>query len=290
MPRILTIPLCRKCLFQTSTNIQLASRWGERFRLGQYPADFESCDWSCGVRGRHPRYFQYVKHGACHWLVNFNLTLAQLVEPKKEWRIVTSLIHSSVWDGEHTLFDLNGLALFNGDAPECFVLAALAPGSRELALGELDEAGLPRMTYAREIVGLRLKPLYHTGRTNICPKAQTKTEARRLNSRKRRIERRAWSSTIAERSRMDLPRFGGEVRYWVKVSDLRIASSSLSIQFLGSAPAEPVPSSRPCAGSAGARRGCQARADCAPARACLDRGEHGGMIGLAGRDRTASAP
>ena len=55
-----------------------------------------------------------------------------------------------MWDGEHTLFDLNGLALFKGGAPECFALAALAPGSRELALGELDEVGLPRMTYARE--------------------------------------------------------------------------------------------------------------------------------------------
>ena len=93
--------------------------------------------------------------------INFNLTLAQLAEPKKEWRIVTSLIHSTVWDGEHTLFDLNGLALFKGGAPECFVLAALAPGGRELALGELDEVGLPRVDYAREIVGLRLKPLYH---------------------------------------------------------------------------------------------------------------------------------
>ena len=83
------------------------------------------------------------------------------MEPKKEWRIITSRIHSTVWDGEHTLFDLNGLALFKGGAPECFVLAALAPGSRELALGELDEVDLPWMTYAREIVGLRLKPLYH---------------------------------------------------------------------------------------------------------------------------------
>jgi hypothetical protein len=142
-------------------NKYTTGRWGQRFRRGDYPEDFEGCDWRWSVRGRHPRYFQYVKHGACHWLVNFNLTLAQLVEPKKEWRMVTSRIHSTVWDGEHTLFDLNGLALFKGGAPECFVLAALAPGSRELALGELDEVDLPWMTYAREIVGLRLKPLYH---------------------------------------------------------------------------------------------------------------------------------
>ena len=26
---------------------------------------------------------------ACHWLVNFNLTLAQLVIPERKWRIVT---------------------------------------------------------------------------------------------------------------------------------------------------------------------------------------------------------
>ena len=65
-----------------------------------------------------------------------------------------------MWDGEHTLFDLNGLALFKGGAPECFVLAAFAPGSRELALGELDEVDLPQMDYARKIVGLRIKPLY----------------------------------------------------------------------------------------------------------------------------------
>ncbi len=137
-------------------------RWGQRFRLGQYPDEFEGCDWRWGVRGRHPRYFRYVKHGACHWLVNFNLILAQLAEPKKEWRIVTSQLHSTVWDGELTLFDLNGLALFNGGAPECFIYAAFVPGSEELAIGELVKTVLPGgFTYAREIVGLRIKPLYH---------------------------------------------------------------------------------------------------------------------------------
>jgi hypothetical protein len=54
---------------------------------------------------------KYVKHGACHWLVNFNLKLACLVEPDKQWRIVTSDSHSTVWDGEDTLFDINYFAL-----------------------------------------------------------------------------------------------------------------------------------------------------------------------------------
>jgi hypothetical protein len=141
-------------------NKYTTGRWGERFRRGQYPAEFESCDWELSVRGRHPRYFQYVKHAACHWLVNFNLALAQLVEPKKAWRIVTSNAHSTVWDGELTLFDLNGMALFEGGAPQCFRLAAFEQDGEELALGEFLETGLPQMDYARKIVGLRIKPLY----------------------------------------------------------------------------------------------------------------------------------
>jgi hypothetical protein len=34
-----------------------------------------------------------------------------LVEPKREWRIVTSDAHSTTWDGAETLFDFNFLAL-----------------------------------------------------------------------------------------------------------------------------------------------------------------------------------
>ena len=40
-----------------------------------------------------------MKHAACHWLVNFALELAQLVEPDRKWRIITSDKHSTVWDG-----------------------------------------------------------------------------------------------------------------------------------------------------------------------------------------------
>src|SRR5947208_3206055 len=86
-------------------------RWRKPFRQGEYPCDFESCDWACSRRGRRPAYWRYVKHAACHWLVNFNLRLAMLVEPRRSWRILTSNEHSTVWDGEETLFDLNFLAL-----------------------------------------------------------------------------------------------------------------------------------------------------------------------------------
>jgi hypothetical protein len=97
-------------------------RWGKEFKAGQYPYEFESCDWSWDHRGPRPRFWRYVKHSACHWLVNFNLRLALLVEPDRPWRIVTSRAHSTVWDGDQTLFDFNFLAF--GIAPdECFRLA-----------------------------------------------------------------------------------------------------------------------------------------------------------------------
>jgi hypothetical protein len=52
-------------------------------------------------------------------LVNFSLELAQLVLPKKPWRIITSAKHSTVWDGDDTLFDFNFQAM--GIPPdECF--------------------------------------------------------------------------------------------------------------------------------------------------------------------------
>jgi hypothetical protein len=112
--------------------------WNKSFTHRQFPRDFESCDWWCGHRGPEPRYWRYVKHSACHWLVNFNLRLAQLVEPNRPWRIVTSEKHSTVWDGEQTLFEFNFLAL--GIAPdECFALANVD----HLPLGKEYRAGRP---------------------------------------------------------------------------------------------------------------------------------------------------
>lgn len=86
-------------------------RWGEYFKHGMVPFEFESCDWHCDRKGKRPAFWDYVRHSACHWVVNFNLELAKLVEPKKQWRIVTSQGHSTVWDGENTLFDMNFCAL-----------------------------------------------------------------------------------------------------------------------------------------------------------------------------------
>ncbi len=105
-------------------------RWGQTFTYGNLSREFESCDWDIGHRGKHPAFWQYTKHAACYWLVNFNLHLATLVEPAKPWRIITSEKHSTVWDGSDTLFDFNFQA-FGIDPNECFETAfekELKPG------------------------------------------------------------------------------------------------------------------------------------------------------------------
>ncbi len=71
-----------------------------------------------------------VKAGASHWLVNANLKLAELSEPKRAWRILASDKHSTVWDGELTLFDMN-FSAFRVPPEEAFALAwesELKPG------------------------------------------------------------------------------------------------------------------------------------------------------------------
>jgi hypothetical protein len=107
-----------------------SGRWNQTFTYGDLPYEFESCHWDCDHRGRRPAYWQYVKHSACHWLVNFTLRLAMLVKPERPWRIITSRKHSTVWDGGDTLFDFNFQA-FGIDPNECFELAfeeKLKPG------------------------------------------------------------------------------------------------------------------------------------------------------------------
>ena len=105
-------------------------RWQQEFLRGMVPQQFESCDWWCEHRGRLPAFWQYTKHSACHWLVNFSLELAMASVPDRAWRIITSPGHSTVWDGNSLLFDFNFQAM--GISPEeCFEKAhrrELRPG------------------------------------------------------------------------------------------------------------------------------------------------------------------
>ncbi len=97
-------------------------RWNQPFVRGMFPSQFESCDWHLERKGRRPRFSSYCKHSACHWLVNFTLRLAMLVQPRRPWRIITSRKHSTVWDGGETIFEFNFNA-FGITADECFRLA-----------------------------------------------------------------------------------------------------------------------------------------------------------------------
>ena len=97
-----------------------------------FPTDFESRDWQEDHKGRCPEYWQYTKHAACHWLVNFNLIVALRALPYKQWRILTSQKHSTVWDGQGLLFDFN-LQAMGVPAEESFALAneeELRPGQQ----------------------------------------------------------------------------------------------------------------------------------------------------------------
>ena len=111
-------------------------RWRQPFKSGDLPHNFESCFWEPLHYSNWPRFWDYVKHSACHWLVNFNLRLVTLAEPKRRWRILTSDLHSTVWDGRNTLFDLNFLAL--GVSPEeCWDLAtSMEHGAMEMPIGK----------------------------------------------------------------------------------------------------------------------------------------------------------
>ena len=91
-----------------------------RARHGAAPV--KSCDWWCDHRGRLPAYWSYTKHSACHWLVNFTLRLAQLVESETAVADITSQKHSTVWDGERLLFDFNFRAM-QISPEQCFALA-----------------------------------------------------------------------------------------------------------------------------------------------------------------------
>lgn len=105
-------------------NKMTSSRWHKPFRLGMFPADVDgTCDWRhTGHVGRQPAFWRYVKFGACHWLVNAALRLAMLTLPERDWRVVTSDKHSTVWDSKHTLFDLQYQALSVSPA-ECWQAA-----------------------------------------------------------------------------------------------------------------------------------------------------------------------
>lgn len=75
------------------------------------PADFDHHPWRWRRKGRHPQFWDNVCSGACHFLANLNIHLAEQVFTNFEWRIVKSGMHSTCWNGDHLVFDMTYLAL-----------------------------------------------------------------------------------------------------------------------------------------------------------------------------------
>ena len=107
-------------------------RFERPFGPGQFPADFEDKERLSKYSGNVPEWFRYVKLGASHWTANFSLKVAMRVAPEKRWHITRTLSHSSVWDGENTVFDIYGMAFFQGGAPESFVRAVRGTNAQSL--------------------------------------------------------------------------------------------------------------------------------------------------------------
>ena len=103
-------------------NTEFDRKWFDRIYKFEYfiredkPSDYDSCDWrenrlQTGLIQIEPEFWQFVVHAKCHWMVNFNLFLAINVFSKEPWRIITSNVHSCVWNGDQHLFDMNYYAL-----------------------------------------------------------------------------------------------------------------------------------------------------------------------------------
>lgn len=131
--RYLDDPVLKRVLRRDFNRYSLGY-WDKPFTKDMLPEDIENFDWRLDYRRPHPPFWRYVKYGACHWIVNFLLRLAKKVEPTTPWRIVTSDYHSTVWDGDETLFEFNLLAL-GVSAGEAWA-AAKSEGTKTFKLGK----------------------------------------------------------------------------------------------------------------------------------------------------------
>lgn len=108
-----------KIIFKDVNEYQEMMGYPTKLKMGDYPYMVDGTDWHLSQKGRPPEYRNYTLACACHSLVRFNLKLARLVEPDSEWRIISSDRHSTVWDGNETIFEFNYYA-FGIPASEAF--------------------------------------------------------------------------------------------------------------------------------------------------------------------------
>jgi hypothetical protein len=100
--------------------------------------------WLNYDRGILPKYCDYVKGGWCHNSVNMCMEVLNQhnlrTRDKRDWRIVTSPKHSTIWDGHNTLFDLQYLA-FGFPVEQAYEEAFIDEESKILPVGEFLDHG-----------------------------------------------------------------------------------------------------------------------------------------------------
>jgi hypothetical protein len=103
----------------------------QEFTSDLRPKDYETCDWrwNCGRRGRHPAFWDFVCHSACHWVNVVAFLVAQKALPQYDWQLASSDLHTTVIDLKSMmLFDPNFLAI-GVSADEAVAMALHQPSS-----------------------------------------------------------------------------------------------------------------------------------------------------------------
>ena len=98
------------------------------------PYQYDTCGWrwadpGCGRPGRKPAFWDWACYRACHWVANANLRVISQLEPEHNWRIATSIEHTTLVDLDRKLmFDTNFLAMGISEK-ECWKSAVKHPTS-----------------------------------------------------------------------------------------------------------------------------------------------------------------
>jgi len=104
-------PISKVC-FREMNEYSKVRNWALNTDKSRFlPIEFDSCDWRCERKDRPPAFDDFICHAACHWIVNINLAVVKIAQPATPWRVVHSEGHSTLWDGNKTLFDTNFLGL-----------------------------------------------------------------------------------------------------------------------------------------------------------------------------------
>jgi len=141
----------------------------KEFTLDLRPVFYDSCDWRwmTNKRGRKPAFWDFACHSACHWVNAWAMAcICSEMYTEGRWRIVKSDKHTTIWDGDKTLFDINFLAL--GISPEeTWELAACQPESEVWTEGlspdhEIPDEILPLEEFYPEIYSTYTEPVAKT--------------------------------------------------------------------------------------------------------------------------------